>query len=95
MRAETVGDPGPRRQQALLGQDRWETNALRDIVREYVVERLVDDERAMEDSDLRRSQQLAGGMIERAIAVRVGLVWIAANVVYGVSDIENILRRAG
>jgi SRSO17 transposase len=44
MRAEAAGDPGPWRQQALLGRDRWEADALRDIVRSYVVEHLADDD---------------------------------------------------
>jgi SRSO17 transposase len=44
MRAEAAGDPGPWRQQALLGRDRWEADALRDLVREYVVEHLADDD---------------------------------------------------
>jgi SRSO17 transposase len=43
MRAEAAGDPGPWRQQALLGRDRWDADALRDVVREYVVEHLADD----------------------------------------------------
>src|SRR5580692_6735575 len=43
MRAEAAGDPGPWRQQALLGRDRWEADALRDMVREYVVEHLADE----------------------------------------------------
>ncbi|MDJ0388703.1 IS701 family transposase [Roseomonas sp. E05] len=38
MRAEAAGDPGPWRQQAILGRGRWEADALRDIVRDYVVE---------------------------------------------------------
>ena len=38
MRAEAAGDPGPWRQQAILGRGRWDADALRDIVREYVVE---------------------------------------------------------
>src|SRR5215218_7399534 len=42
MRAEAAGDPGPWRQQAILGRGRWEADALRDIVREYVVERLAE-----------------------------------------------------
>ncbi|MBP8098821.1 MAG: IS701 family transposase [Arenimonas sp.] len=40
MRAEAAGDPGPWRQQALLGRGRWDADALRDIVRDYVVETL-------------------------------------------------------
>src|SRR5436305_1332619 len=34
MRAEAAGDPGPWRQQAVLGRDRWDADALRDIVRD-------------------------------------------------------------
>ena len=44
MRAEAAGDPGPWRQQALLGRDRWDADALRDLVRNYVIEHLADDE---------------------------------------------------
>jgi SRSO17 transposase len=40
MRAEAAGDPGPWRQQALLGRGRWDADSLRDIVRDYVVETL-------------------------------------------------------
>src|SRR6185312_2818940 len=40
MRAEAAGDPGPWRQQAILGRGCWEADALRDIVREYVVAHL-------------------------------------------------------
>ena len=44
MRAEAAGDPGPWRQQAILGRGRWDADALRDIVRDYVLERLADDD---------------------------------------------------
>ena len=44
MRAEAAGDPGPWRQQAILGRGRWDADALRDIVREYVVENLATDD---------------------------------------------------
>src|ERR687889_121981 len=37
MRAEAAGDPGPWRQQALLGRAQWDADALRDVVRDYVV----------------------------------------------------------
>jgi SRSO17 transposase len=40
MRAEAAGDPGPWRQQAILGRGRWDADALRDIVCDYVVETL-------------------------------------------------------
>src|SRR5215212_7884059 len=42
MRAEAAGDPGPWRQQALLDRSRWEADALRDLVRDDVVETLAD-----------------------------------------------------
>jgi SRSO17 transposase len=44
MRAESAGDPGPWRQQAILGRGRWDADALRDIVRDYVVENLAADD---------------------------------------------------
>jgi SRSO17 transposase len=43
MRAEAAGDPGPWRQQALLGRDRWDADALRNLVRDYVTEHLADE----------------------------------------------------
>ncbi len=44
MRAEAAGDPGPWRQQAILGRGRWEADALRDLVRDYVLESLADQD---------------------------------------------------
>jgi len=44
MRAEAAGDPGPWRQQAILGRGRWDADALRDLVRDYVVEHLAADD---------------------------------------------------
>ena len=44
MRAEAAGDPGPWRQQAILGRGRWDADALRDIVRDYVLEHVADDD---------------------------------------------------
>ena len=43
MRAEAAGDPGPWRQQAVLGRARWDADALRDLVRDYVTEHLADE----------------------------------------------------
>ncbi|MGW9822020.1 SRSO17 transposase [Methylorubrum extorquens] len=40
MRAEAAGDPGPWRQQAILGRTHWDAEALRDVVRDDVVETL-------------------------------------------------------
>ena len=42
MRAEAAGDPGPWRQQAVVGRACWDADALRDVVRDYVVEILSD-----------------------------------------------------
>ncbi len=42
MRAEAAGDPGPWRQQAILGRGRWEADGLRDVVRDYALETLAD-----------------------------------------------------
>ena len=44
MRAEAAGDPGPWRQQAILGRGRWDAEALRDIVGDYALETLADEE---------------------------------------------------
>ena len=44
MRAEAAGDPGPWRQQAILGRGRWDADALRDLVREYALEHLAEDD---------------------------------------------------
>src|SRR5689334_7877162 len=42
VRAEAAGEPGPWRQQAVLGRGRWEADALRDVVRDYALEVLTD-----------------------------------------------------
>ncbi len=42
MRAEAAGDPGPWRQQALLGRATWDADALRDVVCGYAVETLAE-----------------------------------------------------
>ena len=43
MRAEAAGDPGPWRQHAVSGRDRWDADALRDLVRDYATEHLADE----------------------------------------------------
>ena len=164
MRAETAGDPGPWRQQAILGRSHWDADTLRDVVRDYVVETLaapdavlVIDEtgflkqgnascgvgrqytgsagkitncqigvfaayvsdkghafidralylpKAWTDDPMRRAAahvpeevtfatkpRLARAMIERAIAADVPFAWVAGDSVYGVSEIEMMLRR--
>src|SRR5918998_1307205 len=165
MRAEAAGDPGPWRQQAILGRGRWDADALRDIVREYVVETLAEPDavlvvdetgflkqgrascgvarqytgsagkitncqigvfvayvsgkghalidralylpKAWTDDRARRAgahvpesvtfatkPQLARAMIEQAIAADVPFAWVAADSIYGVGEIEMMLRRA-
>lgn len=44
MRAEAAGDPGPWRQQAILGRGQWDADALRGIVRDYALETLADED---------------------------------------------------
>lgn len=44
MRAEAAGDPGPWRQQAILGRGRWNADDLRDIVRDYALDTLAADD---------------------------------------------------
>jgi len=44
MRAEAAGDPGPWRQQALLGRGQWNADGLRDVVRAYAMETLADED---------------------------------------------------
>src|SRR5450756_1593923 len=44
MRAEAAGDPGPWRQQAILGRGQWDADSLRDIARDYALETLADEE---------------------------------------------------
>jgi SRSO17 transposase len=166
MRAEAAGDPGPWRQQAILGRGRWEADALRDLVRNYVLESLADRDAVLvldETGFLKQGKascgvarqytgsagkitncqigvfaayvsrhghafidralylpktwtddparlaaahvppgtafatkpRLALGMIERAIATKVPFMWVAADSVYGVGEIETALRRAG
>jgi SRSO17 transposase len=51
MRAEAAGDPGPWRQQAILDRGRWDADALRDIVRDYALETLVEQKMGEEEED--------------------------------------------
>jgi len=164
MRAEAAGDPGPWRQQALLGRAQWDADALRDVVRDYVVETLAEPDavlvvdetgflkqgrascgvhrqytgsagkitncqigvfmayvshkghafvdralylpKAWTDDPHRMAAahvppgtafatkpHLARVMIERAIAADVPFAWVAGDSIYGVSEIEMMLRR--
>src|SRR3974390_2529604 len=44
MRAEAAGDPGPWRQQAILGRGGWDADAFCELVRDYALETLADDD---------------------------------------------------
>ena len=44
MRAEAAGDSGPWRQQAILGRGRWDADALRDLIHEYALETLAEED---------------------------------------------------
>ena len=44
MRAEAAGDAGPWRQQAILGRGSWDADALCELVRDYALETLADDD---------------------------------------------------
>lgn len=63
MRAEAAGDAGPWRQQAILGRGRWDADALRDVVRDYVLETLADDDAVLvidETGFLKQGKQSCG-----------------------------------
>lgn len=166
MRAEAAGDPGPWRQQSVLGRGQWNADALREIVREYAVETLGADDavlvidetgflkqgktscgvarqytgsagkitncqvgvfaayvsrhghafidrglylpKAWTDNPARLASayvpsdvgfatkpRIAVQMIRRALAAGVPFAWLAADTVYGVGEVEQVLRRAG
>jgi SRSO17 transposase len=166
MRAEAAGDPGPWRQQAVLGRSRWEAEALRELVRDYALgtlaapdavlvidetgflkqgtsscgvqrqytgsagkitncqigvfaayvsdrghafidRRLYLPESWTDQPDRLRAAHVPDGvrfttkpaiavaMIERALKAGISFAWVAADSVYGVGEVEKILRRAG
>jgi SRSO17 transposase len=165
MRAEAAGDPGPWRQQAVLGRSHWDADVLRDLVRDYAVETLAcpdavlvidetgflkqgkascgvgrqytgsagkitncqigvfgayvsDKGHALIDRQLylpkswtsaperlaaahvppevtfATKPRLAVTMITRALAAAVPFAWLAADSIYGVGEIEMVLRCA-
>src|SRR4029453_11975932 len=164
--AEGAGDPGPWRQQAVLGRSRWDADALRDLVRDYALATLAapdgvlvidetgflkqgasscgvqrqytgsagkitncqigvfaayvsDKGHAFIDRPLPLPEsgpddparlaathvpaavgfatkpRLAVGMIERALEAGVPFTWVATASIYGVGEVESVLRRAG
>ena len=67
MRAEAAGDPGPWRQQAVLGRSHWEADALRDMVREYALATLASPGAVLVHALKRRSARPFAG---RSFGVR-------------------------
>src|SRR3954462_2280405 len=63
-RAEAAGDPGPWRQQALLGRSHWHADALRDVVRDHVIETLGAPEagRGIDETGGRKQCQASCGV---------------------------------
>ena len=63
-RAEAAGDPGPWRRQAILGRGRWSADDLRDIVRDYALETLADDDAvlAIDETGFLKQGQAACGV---------------------------------
>ena len=63
MRAEAAGDPGPWRQQAVLGRSHWDADALRDMVRDYALETLASPDAVLvldETGFLKQGQSSCG-----------------------------------
>src|SRR5713101_9973958 len=61
--AERVGDPGPWRIQAVLGRGHWDGDATRDLVRNYVMEKLGADDGVLvvdETGFLKKGQHSVG-----------------------------------
>ena len=62
MRAEAAGDPGPWRQQAVLGRDRWDADALRDLVRDYATEHLADENAVLDETGFLKQGKASCGV---------------------------------
>ena len=89
MRAEAAGDPGPWRQQAILGRGRWEADALRDLVRDHALETLADPEAVLvidETGFLKQGKASCG-------VGRQYTIW--GQVVQGMEFVDAIKRGAG
>ena len=100
MRAEAAGDPGPWRQQAILGRGRWDADALRDIVRDYVVETLGARRRGTGDRR-DRLPQAGQGVLWRGAPVhcvpagKITNCQIGVFAAYGCSQRGHDLHRPG
>ena len=92
MRAEAAGDPGPWRQQAILGRGRWDADALRDIVRDYVVEALADADAVLviDETGFLKQGGASGGVARRLIVYRPDDVAFATKPRLGVRMIGRV-----
>src|SRR3954470_22045931 len=71
-RAEAAGDPGPWRQQAILGRSHWNADALRDVVRDHVIETLGAPEAVLvidETGFLKQGHASCARLLRRGAAV--------------------------
>jgi len=62
--AEAAGNPGPWRQQAIPGRMDWDVDAPRDIVRDYVIEHLADDDAVLviDETGVLKRGKASGGV---------------------------------
>jgi hypothetical protein len=92
----------------ILGRRDWDADGLRDIVRDYVIEHLVDDDAVLVidetgfSSRARRRAEWRGNILVPQARSRTARSEsslptrrVAGDTVYGVGDIEQQLRRAG
>ena len=82
MRAEAAGDPGPWRQQAILGRRDWDADALRDIVRDYTLEHLADDDAVLvieEDGRVRVRRAMPADVDSPPVLLEDGVVAVGCD----------------
>ena len=95
MRAEVAGDPdhGDNRRSLVAAGGMGRFARLRGRASTAVLPRLAAT--YVPDSvTFATKPALAVGMIERALAAGMSFAWVAGDVVYGVGDIDQVLRRA-
>ena len=75
MRAEAAGDPGPWRQQALLGRAQWDADALRDVARDYAVETLSEPDAVLvlDETGFLKQGKASCGVARQYTAITHGL----------------------